>query len=111
MAFTLPVLSFAAPAIRIVDEQGYEIRDRYYKIGSTIDLSCQVAVSYLNKNASSAPETSMPMPHKASTASIKENLIDVPPKTKISSNDNFYKKIVWKKDGDNVSKDALFNLR
>lgn len=104
---------FAAPAIRVVDEQGYEIRDRYYKIGSTIDLSCQVALSYLNKNATSIAETSMPMPYKSSTASIKENLIDVPAKPKSShhTNDNFYKRIVWKKDGENVSKDALFNLR
>lgn len=104
---------FAEPAIRVVDEQGYEIRDRYYKTGSTIDLSCQVALSYLNKNATSIAETSMPMPYKSSTASIKENLIDVPvkPKGNHHANDNFYKRIVWKKDGENVSKDALFNLR
>lgn len=121
--FLLFLLAFAAPAIRVVDEQGYEIRDRYYKIGSTIDLSCQVALSYLNKNATanSYADTSMPMPYKSfsggGSASIKENQIEsVPIKTKPNNNmnnnyENFYKKIVWKKDGENVSRDALFNLR
>lgn len=109
----------AAPAIRVIDEQGYEIRDRYYKIGSTIDLSCQVALSYLTKNSSSTSDLGMlpPMPFAnsksiAATSAIKENLIvDTATKAKSNSIDSFYRNIVWKKDGENVSKDALFNLR
>lgn len=106
----------AAPAIRVIDEQGYEIRDRYYKIGSTIDLSCQVALSYLTKNSTSTSDLSM-LPYgnsksMAASSSIKENLIvDTASKAKSNSIDSFYRNIVWKKDGENVSKDALFNLR
>lgn len=78
----------------------------------------------MNKNATanSYADTSMPMPYKSfggSGASIKENQLEtVPIKTKANNNmnnnnnyENFYKKIVWKKDGENVSRDALFNLR
>lgn len=112
----------AAPAIRVIDEQGYEIRDRYYKIGSTIDLSCQVALSFLTKNSSSTSDLSMLLPlpfggggsskSMAASSSIKDNLIvDTASKAKSNSIDSFYRNIVWKKDGENVSKDALFNLR
>lgn len=31
---------FAAPDIRIVDEARHELRDRYYKTGSGIELAC-----------------------------------------------------------------------
>ncbi|XP_058821339.1 uncharacterized protein LOC131683405 [Topomyia yanbarensis] len=40
-------LTVLEPAVRIVDEMGYEFYDRYYKLGSTIDISCQVSLSYL----------------------------------------------------------------
>ncbi|XP_059621512.1 uncharacterized protein LOC132265067 isoform X2 [Phlebotomus argentipes] len=46
-----------APAIRVVDEHGHEVHDRYYKMGSAIDLTCQVAVSFL-----SVLPTVMPVP-------------------------------------------------
>ncbi|XP_055676849.1 uncharacterized protein LOC129786070 isoform X2 [Lutzomyia longipalpis] len=47
-----------APAIRVVDEHGHEVHDRYYKMGSAIDLTCQVAVSFL-----SVLPTVMPVPN------------------------------------------------
>ncbi|XP_055711065.1 uncharacterized protein LOC129806463 isoform X2 [Phlebotomus papatasi] len=47
-----------APAIRVVDEHGHEVHDRYYKMGSAIDLTCQVAVSFL-----SVLPTVMPAPN------------------------------------------------
>uniref|UniRef100_A0A182YRL9 Ig-like domain-containing protein n=1 Tax=Anopheles stephensi TaxID=30069 RepID=A0A182YRL9_ANOST len=40
-------LTVLEPAVRIVDEMGYEFFDRYYKLGSTIEISCQVSTSYL----------------------------------------------------------------
>ncbi|XP_058129398.1 uncharacterized protein LOC131271855 [Anopheles coustani] len=40
-------LTVLEPAVRIVDEMGYEFYDRYYKLGSTIEISCQVSTSYL----------------------------------------------------------------
>lgn len=49
---------FVAPAIRVVDEHGHEVHDRYYKMGSAIDLTCQVAVSFL-----SVLPTVMPAPN------------------------------------------------
>lgn len=37
-----------APPIRVIDEHGHEVRDRYYKVGSVIDLTCQVSASFLS---------------------------------------------------------------
>lgn len=101
----------------MVDEQGNEIRDRYYKIGSTIDITCQVAITYIANNASSIPEPNILLHRLQQTQSplsafsVKENEIDVPEKMKSSTNDSIYRRIVWKKDGENVTKDALFNHR
>lgn len=125
-----------APAIRIVDEQGNEIRDRYYKIGSTIDLTCQVAISFIKNSTTNAPEPNILLNHYQmepnyhshqqqqqqheqhhQQPSIHENIIDVSDKTLrnnngASSRDNsLFKKILWQKDGENISKDALFNFR
>lgn len=130
-----------APAIRIVDEQGNEIRDRYYKIGSTIDLTCQVATAFIkNNNTGVAPEPNIllqyqqqhnspsshhshsigaagaavaTLPQPPATNSVRENEIDVPDKSRHNGNDvnGLHRRIVWKKDGHNVTKDAHFNLR
>nr|CAD7194988.1 unnamed protein product [Timema douglasi] len=37
-------LTVLAPNIEIVDEQGHEVKDRYYKTGSTIDLTCKMSI-------------------------------------------------------------------
>lgn len=124
---------YAAPAIRIIDEQGNEIRDRYYKIGSTIDLTCQVATAFIkNNNTGVAPEPNILLqyqqqhnspphhshsaatsPQPQATHSVGENEIDVPDKSRHNGNDvmGLHRRIVWKKDGHNVTKDAHFNLR
>lgn len=124
---------YAAPAIRIVDEQGNEIRDRYYKIGSTIDLTCQVATAFIKNNSTGiAPEPNILLqyqqqhnspahhshsaatsPQPQATNSVRENEIDVSDKSRHNGNDvnGLHRRIVWKKDGHNVTKDAHFNLR
>lgn len=118
-----------APAIRVVDEQGNEIRDRYYKIGSTIDLTCQVATTFITKNASATPGSRFSLlgdrapalaapttlfPPVINAFSMLENEIDVTerqtPQT-ISINSSLFERIRWTKDGESVTKDALFNRR
>lgn len=115
---------YIAPAIRVIDEQGHEVRDRYYKIGSTIELSCQVATSYVINSSSSTPEPNGLLQYPV-TPSIKQNLIDYngdggPSKThkfssssssSSSSESKFYKRIIWRKDGEKLIGDAIFNIR
>ncbi|XP_049536952.1 uncharacterized protein LOC125951877 [Anopheles darlingi] len=50
-------LTVLEPAVRIVDEMGYEFYDRYYKLGSTIDISCQVSMAYLASLPAATPTT------------------------------------------------------
>lgn len=120
-------LMFIAPAIRVVDEQGNEIHDRYYKIGSTIDLTCQVATTFITKNSTNMPGSKFSLlqtniqptpsttlfPPVINAFSVLENEIDVTERETLraSTNDTLFQRIRWTKDGDNISKDALFNLR
>lgn len=48
------VCVFAAPDIRIIDEARHELRDRYYKTGSGIELACVVQPS--------CPDSRVPYP-------------------------------------------------
>lgn len=128
--FTLFSILFPAPAIRVVDEQDNEIHDRYYKIGSKIDLTCQVATKFITKNATSKAKTQFsllqrptdiqlpPTPPPTlfppiSAFDIKENEIDMSERAtlRVAVNDSIFQRIRWTKDGENVSKDAVFNLR
>lgn len=134
MLFFFPsfsVLSIVtAPAIRVVDEQDNEIHDRYYKIGSKIDLTCQVATKFITKNSTSKAKTQfsllqrsidVPLPPTPpptlfppiSAFDIKENEIDMSERAtlRVAVNDSIFRRIQWTKDGENVSKDAVFNLR
>lgn len=55
LADTISLLPYLAPAIRVVDEHGHEVHDRYYKMGSAIDLTCQIATTFLAVQPSVAP--------------------------------------------------------
>lgn len=118
----------AAPAIRVVDEQGNEIRDRYYKIGSKIDLTCQVAIEFITKNATTTTESKFsllqrqidiqPTPPPTlfppiSAFDVRDNEIDMSERAtlRVAVNDSLFRRIKWTKDGDSVSKEAIFNLR
>lgn len=118
-----------APAIRVVDEQGNEIRDRYYKIGSTIDLTCQVATTFITKNSTNTPGSRFSLLQDRSPAvpasttlfppvinafSVLENEIDVTERQSpqiTSINSSLFERIRWTKDGESITKDALFNRR
>lgn len=55
--------------------------------------------------------------HHLQQPSIQENIIDVSDKTLRNNNganskdNSLFKRILWQKDGENISKDALFNFR
>lgn len=122
-------ICIAEPAIRVVDEQGNEVHDRYYKIGSTIDLTCQVATTFITKNSTSTVEPGFSLlqkhtntlptaattlyPPPISAFSVLGNDIDESEQATLRSafNDSLFKRIRWTKDGEKISKDALFNLR
>uniref|UniRef100_A0AAG5CZ33 Ig-like domain-containing protein n=1 Tax=Anopheles atroparvus TaxID=41427 RepID=A0AAG5CZ33_ANOAO len=53
---------------------GYEFYDRYYKLGSTIDISCQVSTSYL---ASLPPSTPSSAQRSKLSASAGANAVGV----------------------------------
>ncbi len=93
------------------------MNDRYYKLGSSVDITCQVALSFLaTLPPSSPPEGNQkylttPMPSTTTTLAtfpfIDTNLIK-------KSNEIFYNgnhKIKWKKDGKDIPKDIKVNLR
>lgn len=122
--------TITAPAIRVVDEQGNEIRDRYYKIGSKIDLTCQVATNFITKNATSTVETKFSLLQRHNEAppsptppptlfppisafDVRDNEIDTSERAtiRVAVNDSLFRRIKWTKDGDAVTKDAVFNLR
>lgn len=66
------LLLILARAIRLVDEHGHEVHDRFYRTGSVIDITCQISVIYLSI--------------------LPSGLFD----RKI---DYYHKKLVWLKDG------------
>lgn len=87
-------------------------------------MACQVATSYIINSSYSSPEPNSLLQYPV-TPSIKQNLIDDssgPASTMpISKNNNkfssnsesskFYKRIVWRKDGEKLIGDAVFNIR
>lgn len=112
-----------------MDEQGNEVHDRYYKTGSTIDLTCQVATTFITKNSTSTAEPGFSLlqkhsntlptpattlfPPPISAFSVLQNEIDVSERATLRTafNSSLFQRIRWKKDGEKISKDALFNLR
>lgn len=115
----------------MVDELGHEVNDRYYKLGSSIDITCQVAISFLS--------TLSPMPAFSQSNfnnslfiskdvnNINENLgkNTITGKNKNLNNNNNNKeynnkdnknnylnyKIIWKKDNENLPNDVIINYR
>ncbi|XP_050071554.1 uncharacterized protein LOC126559437 [Anopheles maculipalpis] len=103
-------LTVLEPAVRIVDEMGYEFFDRYYKLGSTIEISCQVSTSYL---------ASLPPNSKSkSTVGPQANTLDETSKqgTKTTKDDNKLSDsterglISWTKDGAELPKDVKMSF-
>lgn len=95
-------LTVLARAIRLIDEMGHEISDRYYKLGSSLDMTCQVALSFLNTLSSSKKYshnkiTTTVLPF-INTNQIKKNIE--------SENLN----IKWKKDGKELPKNIKISL-
>jgi hypothetical protein len=113
--------NFTAPAIRLVDEMGHEVTDRYYKLGSSVDITCQVALSFLNTlpPATSLTDksgtTNQPAFTSTTTTSttvfpfLDTNFIHKTFPEQIPYNGKH--KIKWKKDGKDLPKDIKINLR
>ncbi|XP_062554792.1 uncharacterized protein LOC134219910 [Armigeres subalbatus] len=105
-------LTVLEPAIRIVDEMGYEFYDRYYKLGSTIDISCQVSLSYLATLPTKAPppasaNTLQLMPPGTGTTNTKllNEAATTSNNNKDKSRQSLPQNVVWKKDGVALPKD------
>jgi hypothetical protein len=106
-----------APAIRLVDEMGHEVSDRYYKLGSGVDITCQVALTFLN----TIPSSSTTNPNEkfltslATTTSttttfpfIDTNLIRKNHEYVPYTGNHI---IHWKKDGKDLPKDIKISMR
>lgn len=108
-------LTVLEPAVRVVDEMGYEFYDRYYKLGSTIDISCQVSLSYLatlsSKHAAPGLANSLqpPIPTTGETRMVSSKLLDEEATTSNNSKDktklSLPQNVVWRKDGAALPKD------
>ncbi|XP_053669962.1 uncharacterized protein LOC128720322 [Anopheles nili] len=117
-------LTVLEPAVRIVDEMGYEFFDRYYKLGSTIDIACQVSVSYLASLPPSAkqPTTQQQRSSKASSGpSIANSLSPTASGNEWSKHANEQENkpmpdvterglISWTKDGAELPKDVKMSF-
>lgn len=100
---------------------GHEVSDRYYKLGSSVDITCQVALSFLNTIPSPPTTANERLPPPPITKA--------PPTTTTTAvfpflDPNLIKKtfeqhipyigkhnIKWKKDGKDLPKDIKINLR
>lgn len=88
---------------------GHDVNDRYYKLGSLVDITCQVAVSYLATLPSVAAEKLKP----------GANALDVDRKDGANNGGGGNKerlhylnhKIEWKKDGELLPPDVKISLR
>ncbi|XP_065082437.1 uncharacterized protein dpr18 [Ochlerotatus camptorhynchus] len=105
-------LTVLEPAVRVVDEMGYEFYDRYYKLGSTIDISCQVSLSYLatlpTKAAPVLANILQLMP-TGETRTANSKLFNEGATTSNNNKDktkqSLPQNVVWKKDGAALPKD------
>uniref|UniRef100_A0A8W7PRG9 Ig-like domain-containing protein n=1 Tax=Anopheles coluzzii TaxID=1518534 RepID=A0A8W7PRG9_ANOCL len=111
-------LTVLEPAVRIVDEMGYEFSDRYYKLGSTIEISCQVSTSYLASLPPSPKSAGQQQRSKTSPVGAPANTLDETAKTgsKATKDDNKLsdsterRLISWTKDGAELPKDVKMSF-
>lgn len=101
---------------------GYEVSDRYYKLGSSVDITCQIALSFLNTIPSptissndryiSSLTTTMSTPKPSTTTTFPFIDINLIKKT-IEQHIPYSGKhnIKWKKDGKDLPKDIKISLR
>lgn len=87
---------------------GYDVNDRYYKLGSLVDITCQVAVAYL----ATLPPVASEGPKSIKTGA---NVIDVDAaKETFGAKERLHylnHKIEWKKDGESLPADVKISLR
>ena len=105
--------SYVAPAIRLVDEMGHEVSDRYYKLGSGVDITCQVALSFLNTLPTTTNSNDkFPMLSTTTTSTtfpyIDTNLIRKSHENVLYTGNHIIK---WHKDGKDLPKDIKITLR
>ena len=82
---------------------GHEISDRYYKLGSSLDMTCQVALSFLNTLSSPTKYS-----HNRITTTVLQFINTNQIKKNIGS-ENL--NIKWKKDGKELPKNIKISLR
>ncbi|XP_055635386.1 uncharacterized protein LOC129775121 [Toxorhynchites rutilus septentrionalis] len=107
-------LTVLEPAVRIVDEIGYEFYDRYYKLGSTIDISCQVSLSYLATLPNDVPSPAghtinglqlSPSGTRMTGSKLLNEGVTASNNNKDKTKQSLPQNIVWKKDGTELPKD------
>ncbi|XP_052889860.1 uncharacterized protein LOC128298159 [Anopheles moucheti] len=107
-------LTVLEPAVKIVDEMGYEFFDRYYKLGSTIEISCLVSTSYLASLPPSSKSVAQQQRSRTSVG-VQANALDEMSKqgTKTTNDDS---KLLdstergWTKDGAELPKDVKMSF-
>lgn len=89
---------------------GYDVNDRYYKLGSLVDITCQVAVSFM----ATLPPVASEGPKQIKTGA---NVIGTDAKDTSHSSTSKERlhylnhKIEWKKDGESLPADVKISLR
>lgn len=107
----LVIYSSSAQAIRVVDELGHEVHDRYYKIDSIIELTCEVAVTFLTTlpNVIYGNHPFSIFPRTTTTKSPPTGPTDAPWDNKY---DYYHQNIIWRLNNKTIPNvdESNFNL-